>query len=124
MKRHAPDEIREPLPPLFALAEQEAARARAEVGMGRAAEKAERVAAGWEADALETVRRFALTRQSFLAEQAGIVVPPGADPRAVGSILVEAKRRGWIAHDGYAPANSSNRAPKSKWRSLIYEGAA
>jgi hypothetical protein len=110
--------------PLFEAAAAEAARARADVGMGRASERAERIESGWKSTALEVLRVYSLGHETFLAEDVGIHVPPGADPRSVGAVLQDARRRGWITPAGYAPANSSNRSPKVRWRSLIYGGAA
>lgn len=122
-RRVYPEEPREALP-LFDILDQEAARVRAEVGMARAAERAEKVEPGWRASALESVRLHALAHETFLAENVAIFVPQEADPRAAGAVFQAARRRGWIRADGFAPANSSNRSAKVRWRSMIYGGAA
>lgn len=104
--------------------EQEAARARAEAGGARAAEKAERLDGGWKDAALEAVRLHALAHRSFRAEQVAIPFPDGASKKSSGPIMVEASRRGWIRSDGWEPANSSNGSAKRRWASLIFGGAA
>lgn len=57
-------------------------------------------------------------------EHVWLTIPAEADRRASGSIMKEAARRGWIRSDGFAPAASSNGSAKTRWRSLIYGGAA
>jgi len=109
--------------PLFDHAAARDARARADVGMARASGKAERIESGWRELALNAVYLHALHAQHFLAEDVDAPIPQGADPRAFGAVMQEAKRKGWIVADGAAPANSSNRSFKVRWRSLIYDGA-
>lgn len=94
---------------------------RAELGMARSASRAERVRPGWHDEALEAVRVFATDHRTFLAEQVRKVcpIPSGADGRAFGAVIQEAKRKGWIAKEGAAPATSSNLSLKVLWRSLI-----
>lgn len=97
------------------------ARERGELGATRAADRAERLEAGWKAECLEELRRFALAHaEPFLAETVTLAVPPGADPRALGSIFQEARRRGWLRVVGYAPSAHSNGSPKCLWSSLIH----
>lgn len=105
-------------------AELEAARVRAEVGMERAADHAERVEHGWRDAALEVVRQYAQTHARFLTEHVGMYVPSSADRRACGSIMQEASRRGWIRKDGYGAACTSNGTMKVAWASLILESSA
>lgn len=103
----------------------EVARARAEVGMERAADKAEKCERGWREQALDAVRRYAVLHAGpFLAEHIAIAVPPEADRRAIGSVMQEAGRRGWLKSEGWAPACSSNGSAKRRWKSLICEGSA
>jgi predicted ATPase len=105
---------------LALVAERRAAgRARVDVAVAKAAKHAERERPGWMKKALESVRRYALTHDRFLAEQVGLSVPAKADRRATGAIMPEAARRGWIARDGYA--TDSWGAPKTCWRSLIHK---
>lgn len=101
--------------------EAQAARLRAELGATRAADKAQRLDPSWTDTALEAVRAHARDHEVFMAEDVvkHCPMPQSADPRAWGSVLQSARRRGWIKPDGYAPANSSNRSPKVRWRSLI-----
>lgn len=119
MRRPGPED-REETPPLWAFAERQAAAARAEVGMTRAADKASRIDDSWRATALAKVREFAKTHASFLAEEVGCTVPPDCDPRAFGVVMQDATRARFVEKAGYAPANSSNRSPKCLWRSLIH----
>lgn len=119
-RRHPPEEPREPLPPLFAhAAAMEAAHARADLGMTRAAEHAEKVEPGWREQALEAVRLYAASHERFLAEHVHLPIPTEADGRAAGAIMQEAARRGWIRTDGWGPAATSNGTAKRVWRSLI-----
>ena len=104
--------------PLFAFQAQ-AARDRAELGLTRAAAKAERIEPGWRTEALRALRAHALAHEHFMMEDVPFSVPSEADRRAVGVVAREAKRLGWIAADGWAPANTSNRSPKVRWRSLL-----
>lgn len=96
-----------------------------DLGITRAASRAHRHAPGWEDDAVEAVRRFALTHETFIAEdaRATIAIPDGVDGRAFGAVMQRARREGLIRADGYAPANSSNRSPKVRWRSLVFTGS-
>lgn len=102
------------------------AQLRAEAGMTRAANKAERVQDGWNARALDAVRTFAESHPFFLVEDVRKTChePAQADGRAWGAIITEAKRRGWISHGGFAAASSSNNSPKVLWRSNIYDAKA
>lgn len=49
----------------------------------------------------------------------GFARPP--NEKAWGSVMLSAVREKVIAADGYAPANSSNRSPKVRWKSLLCE---
>lgn len=100
------------------------AELRRELGMTRAIAAARRHAPGWEDDALAAVRRFAETHEHFIAEDARATVelPEGVDGRAFGAVMQRARRDGLVVADGFAPANSSNRSPKVRWRSLVYTG--
>lgn len=100
------------------------AELRRDLGVTRAANAAHRNAPGWEDDALAAVRRFALTHETFIAEdaRATIAIPDGVDGRAFGAVMQRARREGLVRADGFAPANSSNRSPKVRWRSLVFAG--
>lgn len=95
---------------------------RAELRAGRAADRAERVAPGWRQAALDAIRTYASTRQTFLAQEVPIAVPDGADARAVGAVFTTARTLGLIARDGYA--SDQYGAPKTRWRSLLYVAPA
>lgn len=98
--------------------------AKAESGIKRAADKAERLDEGWIALAAEDLRRFFSSRSG---EHATIdkarrhcrPVPDGADGRAWGCVTRRAERLGYIERvpGMYAPANSSNGSPKP-----VYQG--
>lgn len=97
------------------------ARLNRDRGMKRAARGAESKSPGWNEKALAAVHAFALSHtEPFLAEQIRASMDwADVDARAFGPVMKEAERRGWIRRDGYAPANSSHRSPKVRWRSRI-----
>ena len=99
------------------------AQARAELGQARALQAAQRRAPDWRDDALEAIRRFALERYLFLAEDVrkAFGEREGVNPKAWGPIFKLAEKQGLIEAAGYAPANSSNRSPKCRWRSRLRE---
>jgi hypothetical protein len=107
--------------PLFG--DEYAAAAGRDEGMARALEHAERVAAGWGARAFAALLAFVRDRDGvpFRAEQFiwwslhnGLDEPP--DRRAFGAVFLKARRDGYIAPMGYAPANTRHRAPTVLWR--------
>jgi len=86
-----------------------------------AADKAESSAPGWIDIAARQVLSYALrARFPFTIEQARaecMETPPGADARSWGHVTRLAVRNGWIEPTGqYAPAASSNGAPKRLYR--------
>ena len=125
MKRHAPED-RSPKEflPLFDSAPVETARARGHAGARAAAKRAARVEPAWKAEALAAVREHARRNEVFLSEHVAVPIPSGCDRRAIGHVMKEAERLGYVRADGYAPAVSSNGSPKCRWRSLVYEGGA
>lgn len=100
------------------------AELRRELGVSRAASRAQRHAPGWEDEAVAAVRKFAETHESFIAEDVRETcsVPKDVDPRAFGHVMRRAASLGIVRADGYAPANSSNRSPKVRWKSLVFAG--
>lgn len=75
----------------------------------------------WAAAALHALTTYAsLATQPFTTETArewiGDRVPAPKDARAWGAVTATAVRRGLIAPVGYAPARSSNGAPKRTYR--------
>lgn len=95
-----------------------AAQARAAQGMDRAARRAERLNAGWCAEALESLRRFAAGQVGlWTVEMARSVIeqdlPKPTEGRAWGRVTQDAIRHGYIVKtDKTAASASSNGAPK------------
>jgi hypothetical protein len=119
VKRHADTEGRaESAGPLF-----DAAVQRRDIGMQRASAAAERHASGWEDEAVEAVRVYASTHAHFATEDVRLVhgTPEGVDGRAWGAVMRHAERLRIVRPDGFALVNSSNRSPKVRWRSLVFE---
>lgn len=86
-----------------------------------AADKADEVAPGWTHAAAIEVLEFAMrATEPFTIEQARafcMPAPEGADARSWGHVTRLAVKNGWIeATGGYAPAASSNGAPKRLYR--------
>jgi len=98
------------------------ARARRDVGIARAGDHADLVRAQWRDTAAKLVLAFAeQCAKPFLTEDAAAFayshgLPQPVEPRAWGSVMQLAKRRGCIVSTGFALANSSNRSPKVLWR--------
>lgn len=92
-------------------------------GIRRAYDHAEAGEPGWTERAALYLRDYA-TRvahgQPFLAEDAreasGARINQPDSNKAWGKAVQVAARRGWIMKAGYAPARSSNGAPKCAWR--------
>lgn len=101
-------------------APDELACVRRDSGMQRAAEHAGRE---WQDRAVGFVRRYARLYPRMLAENVRAMADANgfASPsnKAWGPVMQRAAREGIIKADGYAPANSSNRSPKTQWRSLL-----
>lgn len=103
------------------------AAARADLGVERSAGKAERVDPGWIDKAVEMLRigaciLSAQQRAEFTIEDLRALVdkalPQPPDLRAWGAVTRAAVAKGFIERipDRYAPAASSNRAPKPLYR--------
>lgn len=98
---------------------REAAEARRDAGIARSAANA---GPEWQERAVGYVREFVAlgNRGPFLcehvrefAERSGLPVPPSRT--AWGAVMRRAAAAGVVCARGYAPANSSNRGPKSQW---------
>lgn len=96
-----------------------AAEARRELGIARSELNS---GPAWQSRATGYVREWIArgNRGPFLcehvrafAEADGFPLPPSRT--AWGAVMRRAAREGLIYADGYAPANSSNRGPKSQW---------
>lgn len=81
-------------------------------GIQESIDHAEQEHEGWSTQALDALRRFIeLKTEPFMAEEVrlwahnnGLPKPPSA--RAWGSIMLMAKRRGWIRFVGYGITNN------------------
>lgn len=106
--------------------EQEIAERRRDAGMARVEASTLRRDPGFEERALDAVRVYAEQHAQFLAEDVRKVcaTPEDVNPKCWGPLFKRAQHLGWIHPHGTAPANSSNRSPKTLWKSLIYRGAA
>lgn len=113
--------------PLFNQPPDPAARERADLGVARSADRAERAEPGWIETATEALRRLALVTEPdvlFTIEQARTVIaeageltqPPNL--RAWGQVTRRARRLGYIEQvpGRFAPAASSNCSPKPLYR--------
>jgi hypothetical protein len=96
------------------------ARDRAETGMQRSVDHADRDTPGWSERALEALRRYArIQAEDFTIEKAraAIVLEAPPDQRAFGAVTQSAIRKGYIQKTGgYAAASSSNGSPKPLYR--------
>ena len=106
-----------------------AARARATVGIGRAASRAERATSDWVARAADVLRMGACMLHAqgplwaeFTVEKirtmSGNAVPAPPDERSWGAATRVAKNRGYIEPipGKFDPAASSNGSPKQVYR--------
>ena len=96
---------------------------RRELGISRAADKADRDHEGWQDDALAAVCKYLAQHpdRPFLAEEVrawcettGVIAAP-ENERAWGAVMRRAAKDGYICKVGYAPARSSNLSPKVLW---------
>lgn len=72
---------------------------------------------GWVVMSASVLRAWAPGRGPFMAEdfRDDCLCSRPDDPRHWGAVFQYAKRQGWIKAIGYAPAKSSNCAPKVQW---------
>jgi hypothetical protein len=119
-----------------ALAALDAARARQEVGreldlfgppadlapVARAIESVtEHAGPEWRYEALAVVERAARAQSELTVEDIAPHVPPTIDRRALGGVMVEAKRRGWLEPLGYVSSGAErHHKPIRLWRSRIH----
>lgn len=122
MRRHPPEDRESSSSSAGPLFDLTAARERGHDAAQAAADRAESLEPGWRERAVNAVRVHAETHEHFLAEDVVMTFPSGSDKRSSGHIVKAAAREGICVADGYAPARTSNSAPKTNWRSLIYEG--
>lgn len=107
----------------FPLTPMQAARVRANAGIQRAAEAAERLTPNWTEIACDAVRAWVRERSSvFTMEHARLAVEksiePPSDLRAWGHVTRMAVKRGYIEQvpGSYFRAASSNGSPKPVYR--------
>jgi hypothetical protein len=85
---------------------------------------AEHAGGEWRDHALEVVRNVACSRELFTVEDVAPLVGATIDRRALGAVMLTAKRRGWIQPEGYVNAGAERHAkPIRQWRSQLYPGA-
>ena len=76
----------------------------------------------WRLDALNALQELARTRPTLTIEHLSPLCGATHDRRALGGILTEGKRRGWIENGGlvYAGAERHGR-PIVQWHSRLYQ---
>lgn len=86
--------------------------------------EAARLSPGWEDQALDQVRTFARSHKHFATEDVRAVygTPAGVNPKAWGPVLKRARYAGIVVAAGFTLVNCSNRSPRVRWRSLVFEG--
>jgi hypothetical protein len=100
----------------------DAATAARDLGIQRAATRANKVESEWTGQALGMLTAFAAQAGGpFLIEQARAWaeaqgLPPPPDARSWGSVARTAAAKRRIEKVGFAPAASSNCSPKVQWR--------
>lgn len=79
---------------------------------------------GWKEQAIQAIETTCRTREEFISDdiwEAGGLESTRED-RALGPILLRAKRLGWCEKTGrLLPSRRSHLSGKPVWRSLIYE---
>lgn len=96
------------------------AQRKADLGMARAAEHADRVEPDWSERAFAELHLYCQPGAEFTAEEAraamhanGLPYPP--DGRAWGGVFKRAASRGLIVKIGYAPRRCGNMTPTIVW---------
>jgi hypothetical protein len=89
--------------------------------MGAIESVAEHAGEEWKAQALAVVERVARALPELTVEDVAPLVEATVDMRALGAIMLTAKRRGWIVAAGYVAAGAERHAkPIRLWRSRLY----
>lgn len=99
------------------------AQKRQSAALKRVSRNAERTTPGWNDDALEQVRQYALDHKEFTAE-AMRTGKTAHDGRAWGPVMKRAAKEGYIISIGAEKVASSNLSYKTLWKSLVYRGVA
>lgn len=99
------------------------AQRKANEGMARAVEHADRVKPSWSERALAALQVYCLKHEEFTAEEARAAMhkgglPKPTDGRAWGWVFRKASNLGWIHRVGYAPRRCGNMTPTIRWASL------
>ena len=97
-----------------------------EAGMSRAEEHADE---HWKLAAQSAVMAAAQTLEKLTTDDVVPLIDPGAsthEMRALGPVMMQAKRDGWIEKAYELPRPSARRhmAPLTVWRSLLFKGRA
>ena len=75
----------------------------------------------WRAEALRALEHLALTRATLTVEDLSPLVGPTYDRRALGSVLLEGARRGWIQRGGWVTGNQDRHGRAVRqWHSWLY----
>ncbi len=86
---------------------------------------AEHAGTVWTMQTLEAIRQVALTHAELTVEDLDGLIPPTYDLRAVGAVMLEASRRGYIRKLGWVGSGAKRHGrPLRLWASLIYEGGS
>jgi hypothetical protein len=79
----------------------------------------------WRAQALAIVERVARALPELTIEDVAPHVELTVDRRALGAVMIEAKRRGWIVPEGYVTSNAErHHKPIRLWRSRLHRAEA
>ena len=80
----------------------------------------------WRADALNAVHACAQVYAEFTADDVWLILKRRTgEPRALGSVMQSARRKGWIAPtDRFTPTHktSQHAQPIRVWKSLVHQG--
>ena len=80
----------------------------------------------WKLEVIEAIVTVAKRRPTLTVEDLDGLVPPTIDLRALGGVMLEAQRRGYIRKGGWTTSGRERHGrPVREWHSLIYrDGAA
>ncbi len=104
----------------------EQARTERDVGMQRAANRAEKISPGWLDQAFMYLQFFATTHESFISEDVSAASKENCafeqpiTDRAWGSVYKRAVKENVIVQDGYGRSARRHNSVCVRWRSLIY----
>lgn len=74
-------------------------------------------------ETLQAIYELAQRRPTFTVEHVQPLAAPCHDRRAIGGLLVEANKRGWINKGGWVSSGAERHGrPVREWHSLLYRG--